>query len=704
MNEDSDKSAPIQPPPPKSYPLITDLFSVEELQALQDAFADATNVASLITFPDGTPITQPSNFCRLCSDIIRSTDKGKQNCFRSDSIIGLHNSNGPTIQSCLSGGLWDAGVSITVGDHHLGNWLVGQIKNDAIDDEKVVQYAQEIGADENEFRQALSEVPILSMERFEKVARLIFLLANHLSRKAFQNLQQTQFTADRDRAEEAIRRSEIRLRSFVENSPLGIFRAIVYGDRFTMVSPALTQMLGYETAAELLAIRLSTDLYLNPEDRIKVLEQLAQGESFSAIEAKWKRKEGSAITVRLSGRLIQEEGNRLVEGIAEDVTEYKKLEQQFRQAQKMDAIGRLAGGVAHDFNNVLMIVGVYADLILQAQAGDEKVRGYARQIQQTAIQAVRVTRQLLAFSRRQMIEPEIVDLNTVINQIQKILPALLGEDIQVLTRLSSSWSVKVDRSQVDQILVNLATNARDAMPKGGRLLLETENVTLDAEYATQHPPSVPGDYVMLAVSDTGIGMNADTKSRLFEPFFTTKELGRGTGLGLASVYGSVKQSGGFIWVDSELGRGTTFRIYLPQVEGCGKSPGTPEPKREPDGHETILVVEDEDPLRVAIAEYLQVHGYNVMTAADGNEALRICEQSSGTIVGMLTDLVMPGMDGIELAQSLRSRYPGIRVLYMSGYNDRVVKDLTGNVVLLQKPFTLSTLLRKLREVLNSDVS
>ncbi|MGA2991137.1 MAG: PAS domain S-box protein [Candidatus Korobacteraceae bacterium] len=500
-----------------------------------------------------------------------------------------------------------------------------------------------------------------------------------------------------------LRRSEEEYRSIIETSPYGIVRS--KDGRFVMVNPAMVRMLGYDSESELLALDLARDVFCNPEDRAQMVRQLIETGAVKDAEYDWKRKDGRAITVRTSTVLIRnaDGGIEGISGFVQDVTESKTLAKQFWQAQKMEAIGRLAGGIAHDFNNVLMVVSSYADLILQRQVADEKVAHYASQIHQAAIRAASVPRQLLAFSRQQVLEPEVLDLNMVIAELGRVLPNLLGEDIAVVTALEPVLGrVKVDRGQMEQIIMNLAVNARDAMPKGGRFKIRTQNVDLDSRDAAAHPPIVPGTYVKLSVADTGMGMDAETQSHVFEPFFTTKERGKGTGLGLATVYGIVKQSGGFISLTSEVGRGATFDVYLPRVEEPITRASKPSPATASSGgSEAILLVEDEEALRDAACQFLQSRGYTVLAAGNGKEAMGVCEQHTGKIDVILTDLVMPDIDGIEVAKAVATRYPDIRVIYMSGYTDRFVEGLNTGVVLLQKPFTFSLLASKLRTVLDS---
>ncbi len=501
-----------------------------------------------------------------------------------------------------------------------------------------------------------------------------------------------------------LRRSEADYRSIIETAPYGIFRSTIEG-KFQVTNPALVKMLGYECESELHSLDIARDVYCNRGERMELISEVIRVGYLKDFETSWKRKDGNTIAVMISAFPARKPNGEIeaFQGFVQDVTERKNLAQQFWRAQKMEAVGRLAGGVAHDFNNVLMIVGSYADLIKQRDIHDDQVDRYADQICESARRAVAITRQLLAFSRQQILQPEILDLNRIVEELTKVLPRLLGEDITVVTTLEPMLHrMKVDRGQVEQVIMNLAVNSRDAMPKGGNFEIKTQNIELDAAYAAAHFPMTPGSYIKLSIADAGTGMSAETKSRLFEPFFTTKERGKGTGLGLASVYGIVKQSGGFIWVTSDIGRGTTFEIYFP----CAREPltngsKTPIPAAASRGSETILLVEDEVPLRDAICAFLQSNGYEVLDAGSGIEAVRIVRQHTGTIDVILTDLVMPGMDGVELVNTIAPHYSGMHIMYMSGYTDRAVELLDAGAMLLRKPFSLSELASKLHAVLNT---
>jgi signal transduction histidine kinase len=429
---------------------------------------------------------------------------------------------------------------------------------------------------------------------------------------------------------------------------------------------------------------------LRPVNQFRV--RIAQGD--------YRVAEFSATPQLVEGQLIG------ILGIGRDVTERVQLEQQLRQAQKMEAVGRLAGGIAHDFNNILTAITGYADLLLEDLGPTDPRREDAEEVRKAAQRAAGLTRQLLAFSRQQVLQPSVIDVNALVGDLQRMLGRLLGEDVELGTRLDPAVGrVKADPGQLEQVLMNLAVNARDAMPQGGKLTLETVNVDMDERYAADHYPARPGPYVMIAVSDTGTGMSEETQAHMFEPFFTTKEKGKGTGLGLATVYGIVKQSGGFIWVYSELGHGSTFKIYLPRVaEPSERSAGAaPTGAQRSRGTETVLLAEDEPPVRAVARQVLERHGYTVLEAPSAESALDIATRYSGTIHLLLTDVIMPGMNGRELATRLAGLRPEARVIFMSGYTDDAVTRhgvLEPGSTYLQKPFTPDAIARKVREVLD----
>jgi two-component system cell cycle sensor histidine kinase/response regulator CckA len=384
----------------------------------------------------------------------------------------------------------------------------------------------------------------------------------------------------------------------------------------------------------------------------------------------------------------------------------RQSEERLRQAQKMEAVGRLAGGVAHDFNNLLTVIISYSDLLLEDLGSDDPKRDDVGQIRKAAEGAAALTRQLLAFSRQQVLQPKALDLKATVAGTEKLLNRLIGEDIRLITFLAPDLGVvKADPGQIEQIIINLAVNARDAMPTGGRLTIEAANVDMGEAYVRGHAPATPGRYVMLALSDTGIGMDEQTKARIFEPFFTTKEPGKGTGLGLATVYGIVKQSGGFIWVYSEPGHGTSFKVYLPRVDEPAEPAAAPTATAEPArGTETVLVVEDAASVRMVTRQVLERYGYTVLEAPNGDTALRLAAKHHGPIHLLLTDVVMPGLSGRQLAEQLAQLRPDMKLLYASGYADHAIVHhgiLEPGIAYLEKPFTPETLGRRVRQLLDS---
>jgi signal transduction histidine kinase/ActR/RegA family two-component response regulator len=532
---------------------LGDLFDLEEIQRIQDAFAAATGVASIITAPDGTPITRPSNFCRLCEQVIRGTDKGRCNCYRSDAVLGRHHPEGPVIQLCLSGGLWDAGTSLSAGDRHIANWLIGQVRDEAVDEAAMLAYAREIGADEAEFSSALAEVTRMPRAQFEKICGALYLIGNQMSRLALRNLQQARF-----------------------------------------------------------------------------------------------------------------------------ITERQRLEEQLRQAQKLEAVGQLAGGVAHDFNNILTAQFMHLALLQDRTDLPPDVVEALGALQTGARMAADLTRQLLAFSRRQILQIQPIELNDLLANLLKLFRRVLGEhiELQIVPAPAPVW-IQGDGGMVEQVVINLVVNARDAMPRGGILRLVCDTVELPASGRLEHPEARAGAFAQLTVSDSGCGMAPETMQHIFEPFFTTKAVGAGTGLGLATVYGIVKQHQGWVEVAIRPSTGTIFRVYLPLAEEAAPSEpsSTLSAVADPGAGQLILAVEDEEPVRKVLAAFLRRQGYRVLEAVDGKEALALWAQHHEEIRLLFTDMVMPGgIDGRELAERLLSEVPALRVVLASGYSQELAQQ------------------------------
>jgi PAS domain S-box-containing protein len=562
------------------------------------------------------------------------------------------------------------------------------------------------------------EMPVDDDERslFEEVAGDIAFALHNM-----------ELEEEHKRADEALLESKERFMALTESTSDWIWE-VDENALYTYASPKVKVLLGYEP--EEIIGKTPFDL-MTPEDTKRVAGEfgaIAEARKpFDRVENENLHKDGRILVIETSGvPIFDANGNfRGYRGIDRDITkrkqaqeERKKLEAQFRQSQKMEAIGVLAGGVAHDFNNLLTVIIGNSELALMDVIKDESLRKGIEEIKKAGDKAASLTRQLLAFSRKQVIQPKVLDINEVINETEKMLKRLIGEDIEFLTVLEPELrKVHADPGQMEQVIMNLAVNARDAMStcadsaagrsRGSKLTIETANMDLTENYFRKHGiKNELGSYVMLAVSDTGCGMDEKIKKHIFEPFFTTKEVGKGTGLGLSTVYGIVKQNNGFIWVYSEPGQGTTFKLYLPKAEVDADSEEKQRlPVTELDGSETILIVEDDDGLRKFAQEVLQQHGYKVLDAENGEDALRIGKEHEGPIHLMITDVIMPRMGGREAADRLQPLYPQMKVIYMSGYTDNAIVEhgvLAPGLNFLQKPFTPESLARKVREALDAE--
>ncbi|HXM21753.1 MAG TPA: ATP-binding protein [Terriglobales bacterium] len=533
---------------------------------------------------------------------------------------------------------------------------------------------------------------------------------------------------EHDRAKAELRAAEARYRTLVERLPAITYIAeLGAGGPWHYVSPQIETMLGF-SPAEWLSDPMNWMNHIHPDDREVALaaEKLFQ-ETHELFQSEYRMcaRDGRLLWFRDEGVLLQTDGQGLLmQGVMYDITERKRLEDQLRHSQKMEAVGQLAGGVAHDFNNLLMLIQAHNEHLRERLAANDPAHKDALEIENAVTRAASLTGQLLAFSRKQVLRPKVLDLNAVLADVAKMLHRLIGENIEVkVVPAPTLGRVKADPGQMEQVILNLAVNSRDAMPQGGRLTIETRDVELDENDFRSHEGAPPGKYVMLTVSDTGSGMDTETQAHIFEPFFTTKAPGKGTGLGLATVYGVVKQSDGWIWVDSEPGRGTKFNIHLPRVEESrreesrGKESEAEESQAQaqlasktvpalataPKGTETVLVVEDQDGIRDIVRESLRRNGYNVLIAVDGNEALQMASTYADPIHLLVTDLVMPNIGGRELAQRLTPLRPRMKVLFMSGYSEHSALDIEASsqsASVLQKPFSLDALARNVRRVLD----
>jgi PAS domain S-box-containing protein len=523
----------------------------------------------------------------------------------------------------------------------------------------------------------------------------------------------TMMTQRLKRTLEGLRQSEEKYRGIFENAIEGLFQCSLDG-RFLTVNPAMAGVLGYDSPADLMerVSDIRRQIYVRPEDRDLVISTLLEGLTVVRREVQFRRKDGQTIWVSLNDHLVRDSTGkpRYVEGFIYDISDRKNAEEalrqseeRFQQAQKMEAVGRLAGGIAHDFNNLLTVINGYADLL--AEKVRNGVRKDVKEIQHAAQRAAGLTSQLLAFSRKQVLQPRVIKLGSLIVAMQEMLQRLIGEDINLTIRLTEDEGlVLADPGRIEQVVMNLVVNARDAMPGGGKLTIETSNRTLDNKYALQHLGVKAGKYVQIAVSDTGYGMGKEVLSHLFEPFFTTKEQGKGTGLGLSTVYGIVKQSAGHITCYSEPGKGTTFTVYFPRTIETKDKTTTPIAGTTAfRGSETILLVEDEEMVRRYAQTVLEKNGYTVMGASGGSEALATIELRKCGVDLLVTDVVMPQMSGKELMQKLLGACPTVKVLFVSGYaGEAIIQQgvLDPGINFMQKPFSSMEFLKKIREILD----
>jgi len=519
-------------------------------------------------------------------------------------------------------------------------------------------------------------------------------------------LREAEERARRRRAEQELRREESRRLSMVENALYGMCRCSAEG-RLLTVNPALAAMLGYEKEGDLLGIDLGGTVLVDPAEWGRLAADCLRSGRLDRVESRWRQRDGKVIRVRLSATVSQapEEGPAALDAIVEDVTRLRQLEEQYLHSQKMEAVGRLAGGVAHDFNNLLTVIQGYSSLLLGSLEKGGKPWEWMEEVRKASDRASTLTRQLLTFSRKQVVEPRVIDVNHRLRDLTKMLQRLVGETVRFDVALApDAGCVRADPGQFDQVLANLVVNSRDAMPEGGTLRLETGRLDDPVECAAATGGRVKGPCVRISVADTGVGMDSETRSRIFEPFFTTKKEGSGTGLGLATVYAIVERCAGHVGVESEPGRGTTFRVFLPATEEAAEAPAAPNGQARPGGRETVLLAEDDGAVRDLVAQELREAGYTVLPTASGDEALALSGRHAGTIHAVLSDVAMPGISGRVLVDRLRAERPGIRAVLMSGHlreSDARLGGLPPEPLLLQKPFKPGELLRALRRVLDA---
>ena len=681
---------------------IQDLIDIAQFQLFQDRLNEIYSFPSAIIDNDGHILTATA-WQDVCTKFHRRNPECEKECIKSDQYIAshLHEAN-PAVSYRCPHGLIDNATPIIIEGVHYGNFFTGQFFLKPPDLNFFKAQAIRYGFDEEAYIEAVKKVPIWTQEQLNSYLFFIRGLIEVIAGIGLKNLKDIEM---RKRMQE----SEEQYRTILQTAMDGIWRMDLQG-RLLEVNEAYCRMSGY-SAQELLAMHVSDlEAVETPDETTAHIRRvMAQGEN--RFESRHRRKDGTIFDVDVSAQYQTIDGGRLVVFLR-DITERKrveeekaKLQNQLLQSQKMESVGRLAGGVAHDFNNMLGVILGHAELAMDKVDPDHPLYNDLQEIRKAAERSSDLTRQLLAFARKQTITPKVLDLNETVAGMLKMLQRLIGEDIQLAWLPGVNlWPVRMDPSQVDQILINLSVNARDAIAGVGKVTIETENVRLDEAYCADHAGFVPGEYLLLAVSDDGCGMDRESQDKIFEPFFTTKGAGKGTGLGLATCYGIVKQNNGFINVYSEPDRGTTFRIYLPRHIGKAeqiRKEGPQEPAIR--GRETVLVVEDEEALLELGKIMLEKQGYRVLTAGTPGEAIRLAEEHSGEIHLLMTDVVMPEINGRELARKMLSLYPNLKRLFMSGYTADVIAHhgvLDAGVHFLQKPFSRKDLAAKVREALD----
>jgi PAS domain S-box-containing protein len=666
---------------------IDDLFNLEQLQHIQDAFARATGVASLITHTDGRPLTRPSNFSRLCADIIRTTDRGLANCRRSDSLIGQACITGPNVQPCLSGGLWDAGAGITVGGRHIASWLIGQVRDQTQTEEGMRAYAREIGADVEQCIEAFREIPAMSRDQFEKVGQALFTLASHLSASAYQNVQQARFITERKQAEVLLRESEARYRELVENANSIILRMDNEG-RLLFFNEYAQRFYGYQ-ADEVIGKSVIGTIVPETEstgrDMRGIIADLGRRpDRYATNENENMRRDGSRVWVSWTNRPLYNAQGEISEilCVGNDITDRKRAEEEKRQlqaqlvqAQKLEAIGTLAGGIAHDFNNILGAVIGYADMAWESVPPGSPVARDLEQILKAGNRAKDLVQQILAFSRQAATEPVTLYPALIVKEVLKMLRPSLPSTIAIEQQIdSTAGPVHIDPTQLHQILMNLCTNAYHAMEEtGGTLTLALTIRQLDAEEAIRQPQAQTGTYVQLTVADTGSGIAPEIRKRIFDPFFTTKETGKGTGMGLSILHGIVTSNGGFITLDSAPGQGSVFRVHLPVATPVPVAERT-QSEPAPVGSEHILFIDDEEILTTMTRTILERLGYRVTVRTSSLEALTTFHNQPGQFDLVITDQTMPGMTGLDLARRMIQIRSDIPIILCTGYSTQISKE------------------------------
>ncbi|WP_052514807.1 PocR ligand-binding domain-containing protein [Dethiosulfatarculus sandiegensis] len=711
---------PESPSPEEAAPPLTEagnlgsIIDVDRLQSIMDDFFQLTGMVTAILDLDGN-IIESTGWQDICTKFHRVNPHTAKNCTESDLFLVNNLKPGEYISYQCKNGLWDVATPLYIGGKHLGNIYTGQFlyDDDQIDEERFLKQAEEYNFDKKAYLDAFRRVPRYKRERIDHLMQFLVKLTAYISEVSYAKFHLEKEIKERRHSEARLRKSEGRLRAIFQaahNVSFIIVDAFSPEPTVLEASPGTETIFGYKIA-ELIGKPVSL-LHIQ-EDAPKISEmnsQMRQGQAGFSGETQMIRKNGEEFPALLSTYPLFDENGKIYGflGVCLDLSEQKRLEAELHQASKMQSVGRLAGGIAHDFNNMLSIIIGNNEILLKKVDPQGRLADNLREIHKAALRSADLTRQLLAYARKQTISPKVLDLNSVVEGMIAMLKRLIGEDIDLVWLPGKDlWPVQMDPSQIDHILANLCVNARDAIKDVGRVTIETDTIEFEAAYCNENLAVKPGEYVMLAVSDNGRGMCSETLSNIFDPFFTTKESGKGTGLGLATVYGVVKQNNGFVNVSSEPGRGTSFKIYLPRHQSQGVEP-TPKRSHKPvagQGRETILLVEDEPSILKMTKTILEMSGYKVLAANTPVKAIQYALEYSGKIHLLMTDVVMPEMNGLDLSKKIISIKPDLKLLFMSGYTANVIAHhgvLEKGVNFIQKPFSGKILGRKVREALDGD--
>lgn len=698
------------------------LFNTNEIQTLQEQFAIATGVGSLINNADGTPATKPSQFKSYCQ-LIRSSKEGNERCINSDLLIAQEqNKNGSeiAIRRCHSGGLFDASASISINNKLIANWMIGQVRDadNLLSDKWIKEYAAEIGIDGDKLLAAYNKLPIMSKGKFEDICNAQYELAKILSKTAYQTFNQARMIDKLENLEEKANVANKKLLGLFAASNDPIFMRPYHATEFTTfteVNQAACVKYGHsqEEFYQLTPIDIISTIPKNTAQVKWNIENLRELKELT-YECIHVTKDGTTFPIEAHLKLIELEGQEIIVSIVRDLSAQKEaqrntslLEKQLNQAQKLESVGRLAGGIAHDFNNMLSVIQGHAELAQEFVPDTDPIHFDLKQIQEAALHSSKLTKQLLAFARQEPIVPVVVDINTTIHRTLDMLTRLID------SKKTISWkpqkdlqSIKIDPNQLTQILTNLCVNASDAIAEDGSIMIETSNVIIEEEHLQEQGVCTPGNYVLISVCDTGHGIDKEILPLIFEPFYTTKKVGKGTGLGLSTVYGIIKQNRGFITAESELGVGTCFKIFIPSVDSEGDTDIADEIKSVSlkKNDTTILIVDDKKEIITMIAQILKIKGYKTFVASSPMEAINIAKTHKESINLLITDIIMPHMNGKELKDEIVKIIPGIKTLFMSGFTSNIIEGQSikeSEFNFISKPFSRDSLYDKVANILNS---